>query len=284
MSALQQAVYRRDYIKAFELTEAFMPQTVRRDSQDRGGSMIFLVSGSGGRTAVTRGPRGLIPPSDNVQTQITLSFEEAHDKVIMTNFNIFTAQGDQIAMMREQSLGVIHREQDLKVIEALNTGTVVLDSGAAINMEMTAALRMSTMLANAKVGSQTGPGNLFGAVTPAVFNSMLGNIEQFSNADYTANKKVDQGIAPTGERRFWMGIDWFVHPDLPGAGTATSTNFIYHRDAVGYAMSTRGIDPYLGYNEEEDYTVRRTSIFHGSVKLQNAGIIKFIHDDSGLSV
>lgn len=280
MSTLQQARYVTDYIKAYETEKAVLPQTVRRDVQDRGGTMIFLVSGSGGRTAVTRGPRGLIPPGDNVQTQITLTFEEAHDKIILTNFNIFTSHGDQLKMMREQSLAVIHREQDAKVIEALNTGTVSL--GAIPSMDMLTALKISTRLANAHVGVNQ-PGDLFGLVTPAVFNYMLGNIPQFSNADYTATKKVDEGIIAMGDRRFWLGIEWMVHPDLPGVGGTTSTNFVYHRNAVGYATSTEGIKPYLGYNEEEDYTVRRASIYHGSVKLQDAGIIKFTHDDTGLS-
>lgn len=280
MSALDQVQYRRDYIKAYELYEAILPQTVRRDTQDMGGSMVFLVSGSGGRAAVTRGPRGLIPPSDNVQSQVTLTFKEAHDKVIMTNFNIFKAQGDQVAMMRDQSLAVIHREQDLEILDALATGTVTL--GAIAQMDLNTVLRISTMLANAKVGPW-GIGNVFGVVTPAVFNYMMGNITQFTNNDYTSIKKIDNGIGAPGMRQLFNGIEWIVDPDLPGAGTSSSTNYVYHRDAIGYAVSTRGIDPYLGYNEEEDYTVRRTSIFHGGVKLQNPGIIKFTHNDLGLS-
>jgi hypothetical protein len=281
MSALQQVKYRTDYIKAFELTEALLPQTVRRDTQDRGGSMVFLVSGSGGRTAVTRGPRGLIPPSDNVQSQITLTFKEAHDKVIMTNFNIFTAQGDQLAMMKDQSLGVIHREQDLEIVDALNTGTVTM--GTIASMEMDTVLRIITTLAQQKVGINA-PGNLFGVITPAVYASMIANIDQFTNSDYTALKKVDKGIGNPGTRQYFGGVEWIVNPDLPGAGTATATNFVYHRDAIGYAVSTRGIDPYVGYNEEEDYSVRRTSIYHGAVKLQNAGVIKFVHDDTPMQI
>jgi hypothetical protein len=280
MSALQQARYKSDYIAAFENTIATLPPTVRNDTQDQGGSLIFLVSGSGGREAVTRGPRGIIPPSDNSQVQVTLNFKEAHDKRIMTQFNIFRAHGDQLKMMREESLAVIRRQQDKEIITALATGTV--DLGTVAQMDLNTVLRISTRLQNADVGVNT-PGNLFGLVTPAAFNYMLGNIVQFSNADYTATRAVDKGIPTMRDRRFWMGIEWMVHTDLPGNGTTAATCFVYHRDAVGYATSTRGIDAYLGYNEEDDYTIRRASLFHAAVKLQNAGIIKFTHNDEGLS-
>jgi hypothetical protein len=281
MSALQQAKYRQDYIKAYEVEKATLPPTVRNDSQDRGGSTIFLVSGSGGRTAVTRGPRGFIPPGDNVQTQVTLTFREDHDKVIMTNFNIFRAQGDQLRMMREQSLAVIHRKQDEIVIDALETATVTLGAVTPADIMMATA-RANTMLYNAKVGLYT-PGNIFAVVTPAVYNYMVLNVPQFTSVDYTSRRKVDDGTPSPTQRTMFMGIDWIVHPELPGAGTSSSTNFIYHRDAVGYSQSNRGIDADLDYNSEEDYTWRRTTIYHGSVKLQNAGIIKFTFDDTGLS-
>jgi hypothetical protein len=281
MSALQIAKYREDYIKSYEVEQATLPPTVRQDSQDKGGSTIFLVSGSGGRTAVTRGPRGLIPPGDNVQSQVTLTFREDHDYVPITNFNIFRAQGDQLRMMREQSLGVIHRKQDEIVIDALETFTVTL--GAVVPTAiMEAAARASTILYNAKVGLYT-TGNLFAVITPAVYNYMVLNVPQFTSVDYTGSKKVDKGAPGPTMRTMFMGFEWIVHPDLPGAATSSSTNFFYHKEAVGYSVSSRGIDPQAGYNEEQDYSWRRTTIYHGSVKLQNSGGVKFLFDDTGLS-
>jgi hypothetical protein len=281
MSAVQLVKYREDYIKAFEVEQATLPPTVRNDSQDRGGQTVFLISGSGGRTAVTRGPRGLIPPGDNVQDTVTLTFREDHDYVPMTNFNIFRAMGDQFRMMREQSLAVIHRKQDEIIIDALETGTQTLGTVAS-NAIMEAAARATTMLYNAHVGLYS-TGNLFAVVTPAVYNYMILNVQQFSSVDYTSNKKVDSGVPNPTRRTMFMGIDWIVHPDLPGAGTSSSTNFIYHKEAVGYSMSTKGIDPDADYNREQDYSWRRTTIYHGSVKLQDSAILKFQHDDTGLS-
>jgi len=44
-----------------------------------------------------------------------------------------------------------------------------------------------------------------------------------------------------------------------------------------------GIDAMIGYDQKQHTSWARASIFHGAVKLQNSGIVKFVHDDSGLS-
>lgn len=278
MSVTNVTRYKEDYIEAYELRKAALVPTVRNDTQDNGGSLVFLVAGSGNRAAVTRGPNGDIPPADDSQTQVTLNFAEAHDYKRYTAFDIFKAQGDQLKLMRDNSLAVIHRKQDAVIIAAAESGTVTL--GAVGTMDMTVAQRVSTILRNAHVGS-TMPGNITAVVSPAAFNYML-NITSFSSADYTAMKKVDDGLPLMTDQRYWMGIQWIAHDGLTGVGT-TSTCFAYHRDALGYAVSTRGIDVQADRNGEQDYSWTRASIFHAAVKLQNAGIVKWTHDDSGLS-
>jgi hypothetical protein len=270
--------YKEDYVEAYELRKAVLVPTVRNDTQDNGGSLVFLVAGSGSRSAVTRGPNGDIPPADDSQTQVTLNFAEAHDYKRYTAFDIFKAQGNQLKLMRDNSLSVIHRKQDSVIITAAETGTVTL--GAVGTMNMLVAQRISTILRNAHVGS-TDAGNITAVISPAAFNYMM-NITGFSNSDYTATKKVDDGIPLLTDMRYWMGIQWIAHDGLNGVGT-TSTNFAYHKDAIGYAVSTRGLDVQAGRNEEQDYSYTRASIFHAAVKLQNAGIVKWTHDDSGLS-
>lgn len=271
--------FKEDYVEAYELRKAVLVPTVRTDTQDNGGSLVFLVAGSGGRSAVTRGPNGDIPPADDSQTQVTLNFAEAHDYKRYTAFDIFKAQGDQLKLMRDNSLAVIHRKQDSVIITAAESGTVTL--GAVGTMNMTVAQRISTILRNAHVGS-TDAGNITAVISPAAFNFML-NITAFSNADYTRTKKVDDGIPLLTDMRYWMGIQWISHDGLNGVGTTAATCFAYHKDAIGYATSTRGIDVDADRMREQDYSWTRASIFHAAVKLQNAGIVKFTHDDSGLS-
>lgn len=278
MSIQAQTIYAAQYIAAFERTQAVLVPTVRTDTQDRGGSLVFLVAGSGNRSAVTRGPNGLIPPADDSQTQVTLTFTEAQDLRELTNFDIFKAQGDQIALLREESMAVIHRAQDAAIIAAAATGTVTL--GAVGTMSQSVAQRISTILRNAFVG-ETDSGNITCLVSPAAFNYMM-DITSFARSDYTRTKKTDDGIPLLTEQRYWMGIQWIAHSGLSGVGT-TATCLAYHRNALGYATSTRGIDAMIGYDQKQDTSWARATLFHGAVKLQNSGIVKFTHDDSGLS-
>ena len=274
--------YSEEYIADFERRKATLVQAVRTDSQDRGGSTTFLISGSGGRDAVTRGLYGLIPPADDTQSQVTVSLSEWHDYVPRTGFNIFRSQGDQRRIMREESIGVIHRHQDKAIIAALETGTVTL--GTIATMDKQTANRIATILANADAGTED-PGSLFAAVTPATY-AELTDIPSFASADYVhfgAESPVEMGMQTPGVWKYWMGINWTPHNGLTGKGTSTATNLAWHRDAVGYTMGSRGIQALAGYNEEQDYSWRRTTIFDGAVKLQNSGIVKWVHDDSGLS-
>lgn len=282
MSVQQQVRYKEETIRAYERTKAIIPQTLRSDTQDRGGQLVFLVAGSGGRSAVTRGANGDIPNADDSQTQVTLTFAEAHDKQVRTGFDIFRAQGNQKELMRRNNLAVIRRKQDAVCIAALEGGTV--DLGAIGTMNMTIAQKISTILGNAEVGTEE-EGNTFCLLSRAAWNYQL-DITSFSNADYirfSGDPPVVEGAPVLGRFKHWMGINWAVHTGLTGHGTSACTCLAYHRDAAGYATSTMGLDADIGYDSENQRSWTRASIFHAAVKLQNAGIVKFTHDDSGLS-
>lgn len=283
MSALIQVRYKEEYIEAFERRKATLINTVRNDAIDRGGQMVFLIAGSGGRAAVGRGANGDIPLSDDSQSQVTVTLKEAHDHTRKNRFNIFTAHGDQLAIMRNESIGVIHRAQDDEVITALLTGTVSL--GAIASMDFETAARLITILNNADVGTEDDGNNLFSAVPPAAWARLMG-ITSFASADYVrfdGLSPTEAGIPRSGRFKEWAGINWTVHNGLGGKGTATANCIAWHRNAVGYTTGSGGIDADIGYDSEQNRTWRRATIFHGAVKLQNAGIVKWTHDDTGLS-
>ena len=80
--------------------------------------------------------------------------------------------------------------------------------------------------------------------------------------------------------RSWLGIKWIVHPELPGVGTNSETCFMYHQTAIGHAANTGGMMTAVGYDEEDDYSFCRMSVYMGSALLQNSGVVKMIHDGS----
>jgi hypothetical protein len=279
MSVAAQTIYRDQYIAAFERRVSVLRQAVTTDTEERGGSVVFLVASSGNRSAVTRGSNGLIPPSDDVQTPVTLTFVEDIDLNEKTAFDIFRAQGDQLALMRQNSIGVINRKIDSRIIAAAATGTV--DLGAVGGMTKTVANRLVTVLRNANVG-EVDSGNIYVLLTPAAFTEMT-DITSFANADYTAKQKVDDGIPELGQWVRWMGVNWAEHTGLTGIGTASAVCLAWHKAALGHAISSRGVDVMIDRDLKQDTSWARASVFQAAAKLQNSGIVKFTHDDTALS-
>lgn len=272
-----QTLYRDEYIEGFERGQALLRATVTTDTMITGRQAVFLVANSN-REAVTRGPNGLIPAASDNLSQPTVTLSEWHDLPQKTRFNIFAGQSDQRAIMQNTSRKVINRHIDDVIIDALATGTREANtSGTTTIMDKGIINKARTMLRNSSVYGRT-----FGLVTPAAF-SYLSDIPQFTSIDYVNTKVlVDMNDYPSGFHK-WMGITWIEHEGLPGVGTSDATCFIYSQEAVGHAIASGDIQALAGYNEEQDYSWARTTVYDGALLLQNAGVVKIHHDDSALS-
>jgi hypothetical protein len=251
--------FRNETVKGFEVDEALLRMTATTEAVIKGNTATFLVADSGSATATTRGVNGLIPARNNNLTQTSATLVEKNDLVEMTNFNIFQSQGDQRKIMQDTSRGVINRDIDQVLITVLNTGT--LDTGAVQPASLGMALRAKTILGNNKVPFD---GNIFAAITPA-FEAYLLQVAEFSSADYVAVKPMADATlawrdAPMMYR--WLGVNWIVHPELPGVGTAAEKCFMYH------------------YEEKQNISWARTTVYHGAALLQNAGVVVLNHDGS----
>jgi len=281
MSIAAQVLYKDQYIAAFERRESILRPAVTTDTESRGAAVYFLVAGSNNRQAVTRGSNGLIPPGDDSQVQVPITFTELHDLNEKTNFNIFQAQGNQLQLMRENGIAVINRSIDQVIINALTTGTVSL--GATGPMSKTVANRVATIIRNANAG-ETDSGNIYCAVTPACFAYMT-DITSFANANYSeaTGAKVMDGVPLLGKWKWWMGIMWGEHTGLAGVGTNAATCLAWHKASTGHAIAAGTIEAAIGRDEKQDTSWARHSCYQGAAKLQNSGIVKFIHDDSGIS-
>ena len=87
---------------------------------------------------------------------------------------------------------------------------------------------------------------------------------------------------PARAYRRWAGINWIVHPRLTGTGTATEKCYLFHRNAIGHAVDKANIQSPVGYDEEQDYSYARCTVYMGSKILQpnGAGVIRMNHDGS----
>lgn len=265
-----QTQYRDEFIAGFEQTQSLVRNTVTTETQIKGNTATFLVADSGDATAVTRGLNGLIPARTDNLTQYSTTLVEWHDLVRRTSFNLFASQSDGRRIMQDTSMGVINRKIDSDIITELNTATQ--DTGTAQTANLNLVMWAQTILGNNDVPIDS---NISALITPA-FHAYLMQTKEFANVEYVNNKP----FAGTPMAYRWAGVNFIVHPNLPGKATNAEKCFLYHKNAIGHAVNTGGIDTKVGYDDEQDYSFARCTVFMGSKILQNSGIVVMNHDGS----
>ncbi len=274
-----QTQYREEAIAAFEQQQSLLRDSTTTEAVISGSTAVFLVAGSGGATAVTRGVNGEIPARNDDLTQNSCSITEWHDLVKKTGYNVFASQGNQRAIMQRTTMAVLNRKIDSQIITELNTGTV--NTGAAVPGSITLVSKAQTKLGNAGVPWD----NWITLLCTPAFLGYLRQAPEFSKMDYVNNKPYESGPdwrdQPVAYR--WDNMLIISHPNLPGVGTAAEKCFMFHKSAIGHAADKDGMQTPVGFNEEQNYSYARASMFMGAKLLQNSGVVVINHDGSGLS-
>jgi len=276
MPAASVVQYRSEYVASFEQNYSLLKTATVRETVIKGNQAVFLVAGSGGETAVTRGSNGQIPYKSTTNAQNTCKLVEKHAPLEMTGFDIFANQGDQKQIMMKSSQAVLNRDCDQTIIDQLDTATVTTGSAAAATLNM--VTKAKTILGNAEV-DLTDEDNLFAVISPA-FEGYMHQVTEFASADYV-DVKVFAG--PTKRMRRWYGINWLVHPNLTGNGTASEKCYMWHRNAIGHAANTAEMMVDAGYERKQQVSWTNASLYHGAKLLQNSGVVQMLHDGSALA-
>lgn len=275
-----QIQYRQEAIATFEQHQSLVRDFVTTEAVIKGNQATFLVAGSGGATAVSRGANGLIPARADDLTQNTATLVEWHDLVRKTNFNVFASQGNQREIMQKTTMAVINRKIDSDIITLLNTATQ--DTGAAATANLQLVIRSQAILGNNDVPFD---GGITALITPA-FLGYLQMTKEFGSAEYVSKRPLDGAQANWSDSPGfyrWMNINWITHPNLPGKGTNAEKCFMFHKSAIGHAANKDGMQTPVGYDEEQAYSWARASIDMGGVLLQNSGIVVMNHDGSAFA-
>jgi hypothetical protein len=272
-----QTQYRDEFIASFEERRSLLSSVCVNEAVIKGNVATFLVAGSGGASAVTRGVNGLIPTRADDNTQLTCTLAEWHDLVRKTGFNVFASQGNQRAIMQQTTMAVINRKIDADIIAQLDQATI--DTGAAATASLAMVGKAKAALGYAEVPTEEAD-NVFGIVTPG-FMAYLMQTKEFASKDY-----VDMTLFSGATRKMlrWYGVNWIEHPNLTGAQTASEKCYLFHRNAIGHAVDKNGLQTPIGYDQEQDYSWARASVYMGSKLLQNNGIVQMIHDGSAFAL
>jgi hypothetical protein len=265
--------YRREFVASFEQRVSPLKMTATKESVISGNQATFLISGSGGDTAVTRGVNGQIPYGNPTNTQVTATLVEKHAPYELTSFNIFASQGDQKRIMQMSSMAVINRDIDLTVLAELANATQDFGSGTAT---LNTVLGAQAILGNADIPIEE-EDNMFCIVSPA-FRAYLMQTTEFSSGDYV---DVKQFGGPARRMYRWAGINWVVSSRVTGLGTSSEICYMFHRNALGYACRVGEESVAIGYDDKQDSSWSRATTYHAAKILQNTGIVKITHDGSG---
>lgn len=263
--------YRQQFIAGFEQNQSLLRQSVTTEAEVKAQQAVFLVADSGGATAVTRGTNGLIPARADNLSQNTATLAEWHDLVRRTGFNLFASQGDGAAIMQATTRAVINRKIDSDIITALQAGTQYAGLTA-----VTASLQL-VMWAKSILGANAVPmdGNISAVISPA-FWAYLMQTKEFANVDYVNNKPFSADLTMFR----WAGVNFIVHPNVPGIGTSSETCIMYHKSAIGHAINVGDMQTDADYMREQDYSWARATAYMGSKLLQTKGVVQMRHDGS----
>ena len=267
--------YKEEYVAAFERRASLLRTMVTTESEVKAGSAVFLVAGSGGATATTRGLNGLIPARADDLNQFTCTLQEWHDLVRKTGFNVFASQGDQTRIMQESTMAVLNRKTDALILAQLEAGTQ--DSGAAATMSLNLITLGIAILGNANAAGS----NVFCAISPAAFAYLL-RATAFTSADFVNIKPLASTNEAIMARFSWAGVEFVVHTGLTGATTNAEKCLMWNKAAIGMGVDKNTLETPIGRDEEQDYSWARASAYMGSKLLQNGGAVTLLHDGSAL--
>lgn len=265
--------YREEQIATFEQRYSALRVGCTQETVIKGGSAVFQVSGSGSASAVTRGASGHIPYQTTDNTQNTATLKEAHAAFERTGFNIFATQGDMRKVMQEEAVGTLNRDIDDVIISQLDTATN--DVGGAAPATISMVEHALTVLGNNDVDCEDSE-NMFGLISPA-FRSYIRQAPEFSSKDYVM---VQPYVGPPRRMWNWLGVNWIVSTRITGIGTASEKCYIWHRRALGHAANMAEMDVRVGYDEKQDVSWARATLFHAAKLLQNDGVVQMVHDGS----
>ena len=276
--AVQAAVtqFRQETVAQFEQKSTQLAMATTRETVRHGQTATFLVSGSHGDTATTRGANGDISFGGPQNSQVSMTLKEKHAAKELTGFDVFASQGNQADGLRNMVMNIINRDRDLVILAAMAAATQDYGTGP---MDLMNVLGAVAILGNNQVPTDE-VDNMFGIISPAA-NAYMMTIPEFANAQYVDIKPFAGGASKRYKR--WADINWITTPLVTGVGTASEILYIFHRAAIGYSAALGEDKVYADYETKHGRSWARAELFHEAGLLQNSGVIKMTHDGSAFA-
>jgi len=211
----------------------FLRPTVRMKTGVVGESTTFQVAGKG--TATTKARNGVITPMNVDHTPVICTLADFYAGDWVDNLDEAKTNIDERKVIANAGAFALGRKVDDQIFGALDTTsqtpiTWVQTSSAAIRNSM---LNMGEALDSNDVPND---GQKYGVLTPKAWAAAM-TVEEFSSADFVGSDGLPftKGTAMGSTFKSWNGMLWQSHSGVTGKGTATASNYAFHKTAVGYA-------------------------------------------------
>jgi len=270
-------MYRREFVESYSVGATLLADRFTEESMTMGRSAVFDVATLGGRMS-TRSIDGRIPRRNRSDSQITCTIDERVAKEEVTDFEKFTSQADERAKINRSIMISVNEEIDYHVLtELANASTSYSATAAPITLDTATKVIATLSQSKVPIGAQ----DLTWIISP-MLEAKLQTMAGYTSADYVSTKPLESGGNQyDGNRKIksWLGAGWIVHPNLPDTGTASCTTYLVHRRALGLAVPTSKIQYEAGRIPGELAECAVAGLMMGAKILQNAGILKFLHND-----
>ena len=219
----------------FQRQAAYLREAVRMKDNVVGSTAVFQKIGKG--TATTKSRHGTITPMNQSHTALSCTIADFYagdwvDKLDESKTNI--NERDAIAEGGAMALGRKVDDQITTVLDTTTSSVITLTvtSKAAI---LASALQWTEAAWAADVPND---GNVFAVITPRLWSQFMLN-DQFARSEYIRADGMAWVMGPSVGTRWkeWMGIKWKMQTGLPGAGTSSGKGWIWHKNALGYAVA-----------------------------------------------
>lgn len=270
----------------FQRRGSLLRPAVRVKDNVVGSTAVFQKIGSG--TATTKARHGTITPMNQTHTAPSATLVDFYggdwvDKLDEAKVSI----DERMAIARGGAMA-LGRKVDSQITTALDattqsTITYTVTSAAAIQSSL---LQLAEALDDNEVPND---GLRYGALTPRAWAQAM-VVDAFASADYVGSNGLPYVMgAPVQELwKQYLGINWKVHSGLPGKGTATAKIFVWHRDAVGYAIAkaagnmagTNAVSADITWHGDRAAHFVNHMMSGGAVLIDDTGVIEGNLDDT----
>ncbi len=190
---------------------------VRTSTKTPGQDIIFPKIGKGAAKSKPR--NGPVEPMNIGHDSKTVSLVDRYAPEYIDKLDQLKTNVDLQRAYAEAAALALGRETDSQITTALDdvvTNTTSINRSAIVIGSLTDWV---ARLQNREV--PTGDGNVFAAVSPMVWSTMMG-LQQFANSQWIGPD--DLPFKTKMEGKYWNGVTWVTFTGLPGSATARKTD------------------------------------------------------------